>query len=92
MEGPNSSKENQSSTSDEDMVSIPPKSICNPSNLASISTPFFDTNLDIPIAICKGVMSCTKHPLSNFMSYHRIVGTYKAFTSHINSDSILRNV
>ncbi|KAL6342410.1 hypothetical protein AAG906_009083 [Vitis piasezkii] len=32
---------------------------CNPSNLASISTPFFDTNLDIPIAIRKGMFEET---------------------------------
>ena len=84
VESPNSSKLSQSWTSDEGMVSIPPESNSNPSNPTSISTPLFDTNLNIPIAIYKGVRSCAKHPLANFVSYHRIVETYKAFTSYIN--------
>ena len=82
VEGPNSLKQNQSSTSYEGMVSIPPESNSNPSNLASISTLLFDTVLDIPITIHKGIRSCTKHHLSNFVSFHRIAGTYKAFFSH----------
>ena len=73
------------------MVSIPPESNSNPSNPTSISTPLFDTNLNIPIAIYKGVRSCAKHPLANFVSYHRIVETYKAFTSYINQESIPKN-
>ena len=56
-----------------------PKSNSNPSNPTLISTSLFDIDLDIPIIIHKGIKSCTKHPLSNFVSYHKIVGTYKAF-------------
>ena len=85
VEGPNSSRQNKSSTLNEGMVSMP-------SNLAPNSSPLFATNLDIPIAIRKGVRCCIKHSLSEFVSYHRIVGTYKAFTSHITLKSILKNV
>ena len=72
VEGANSSKQNQLWTLDEGMVSMPLESGGNPSSLASISTPLFDTDLDIPIVMLKGLRSCTKHLLLNFVSYHRV--------------------
>ena len=44
--------------------------ISNPSN-PSLLNHGFDTDLDIPIVICKGDRSSTKHPLSNFLSYQQ---------------------
>ena len=29
-------------------------------------------DLDLPIAIWKGVRSCTQHPISNFVSYSKL--------------------
>ena len=44
----------------------------------------FDTNLDIPIAIRKGVRSCTTNTIAKYLSYHRLSSNYKAFTSKIS--------
>ena len=49
-------------------VFIPHNStLLNPNN----TTLVFNTALDIPITIWKGVRNSTKHPLSNYLSYHR---------------------
>ena len=50
------------------------------------------TDLDAPIAIRKGVRSCTKHPISNFVSYTRLSPNYKAYISKISSVSIPNHV
>ena len=49
-------------------------------NTASIIN---DSN--IPIALKKGVISCTSHPISQFISYEGLSPTYHAFISAINS-------
>ena len=36
--------------------------------------------LDIPIALRKGTKTCTKHPISKFLSYAKLSPTYQAFT------------
>ena len=37
-------------------------------------TEVYDTpnDLDMPIALRKGVRSCTQHPISNFISYNKL--------------------
>ena len=50
------------------------------------------TDLDAPIAIRKGVRSCTKHPISNFVSYTRLSPNYRAYISKISSLSIPNHV
>ena len=50
--------------------STPESGTSNPSK-PSLLNHGFDTDLNIPIAIHKGVRSYIKHPLSNFLSYHR---------------------
>ena len=79
-----------SSTLEEDATSNsnPSNSTLYPSN----STLIFNVNKDIPIATWKGVTSCNKHPLSNFMSYDKINNKYKAFTNQLATNSILKNV
>ena len=62
-------------------------------SLHNPSLPQFDTDLDIPIAIQKGVRSCTtKYPISNFHSYHRINPCFQAFISQISTKSIPTNI
>lgn len=56
------------------------------------NTRVFDTDLDIPIAIRKGVRSCTNHPIAKYMSYHKLSSEHKAFTSKISHLSIPRNI
>ena len=50
-----------------------------------------DTNLfklDIPIALRKGTRSCTKHPISEYLSYGHLSMTMQAFVSHLSSTEI----
>ena len=49
-------------------------------------------DLDIPIALRKGIRSCTKHPLSNFVSYSNLSPSYAAFSSQLSSIEIPNNV
>ena len=50
------------------------------------------TDLDVPIAIRKGVWSCTTHPIAKYLSYHRLSDNYKAFTSKISHLFIPRTI
>lgn len=47
---------------------------------------------DLPIAIQKGVRSCTKHPLSNFVSYEKLSPSFRAFTSQLSCREIPNNI
>ena len=55
---------------------------------SSSLTPVSGDDLDILIAHRKGARACTKHPLSNFVSYSRLSPSYKAFVSSLFSVSI----
>ena len=57
----------------------------NPSN------PKID-DLDLPIASRKGVRSCTKHSMSNYVSYDKLSPTFLAFTSQLSSVEIPKKV
>ena len=46
----------------------------NPDNLPMDSTPLPIFDLDIPIAIWKGVENCTKYPIAKYLSYQRLSG------------------
>ena len=45
-------------------------------------------DLDLPIALRKGVRSCTQHPLRNFISYHRLNPFFKTSTTNLSIVSI----
>ncbi|RVX13418.1 hypothetical protein CK203_021057 [Vitis vinifera] len=51
-----------------------------------------ETNLGILLAIWNGLRSCTRHPLSNFLSYHRLNHQHKVFTTHLSVDSVPVNI
>ena len=53
--------------------------------------PIFD-NSDLPIAVRKGVRSCTKHPISNFISYEKLSPTFRAFTCELKKIEIPRDI
>ena len=59
-----------------------PPSSQNPGNLPMDSTPLPLSDLDIPIAIRKGVRNCTKYPIAKYLSYQRLSEKYRAFTSN----------
>ena len=54
------------------------------------SLPSFDLDLDLPIAHRKGVRTCTKHPISKFISYHRLPSSFKAFATNLSSVTTTR--
>jgi len=49
-------------------------------------------DLNVPIAFRKLGRSCTKHPLSNFVSYSNLSSSFVAFTSNLSSVQIPKNV
>lgn len=51
-----------------------------------------DSDLDIPITIRKPVRSCTKYPMSKFVSYSNLSSSFVAFTSQLSSIEIPKNV
>ena len=57
----------------------------NPSN------PKID-DLDLLIASRKGVCSCTKHSMSNYVSYNKLSPTFLVFTSQLSSVEIPKKV
>ena len=42
-------------------------------------------DIDLPIAQCKRVRSCTHHPTSNFLSYQHISPVFRSFLSKLSS-------
>ena len=48
--------------------------------------------LIFPIATRKGVRSCTKHPMSNYVSYKNLSPLFFVFTSHLSLVEIPKNV
>jgi len=49
-------------------------------------------DIDDPVAIRKPVRSCTKHPMSNFISYSNLSSSLSAFTSKLSSVEIPKSV
>ncbi|EOY19350.1 Uncharacterized protein TCM_044423 [Theobroma cacao] len=62
----------------------------NPSNLNTLANSklahfeFSMSDLDIPIANCKGIRTCTKYPIANFVSYKNMSPTFFMFTSQLS--------
>ena len=61
-----------------------------PAALSPVNTPVDD--LDIPIALRKGVRSCTQHPLSNYLSYSSLSTAFRAFIEKIEVTEVPRNI
>ena len=64
-----------------DWSSTPELGTSNPSNPFLLNHGL-DIDIDIPIAIWKGVRGCPKHPLLKYLSYHRLCHRYKVVTIH----------
>ena len=52
----------------------------------------FEIDIYIPIAIRKGVRSCTSHTIAKFLSYHMLSDSYIAFTSKLSQHDIPKNI
>ena len=63
-----------------------------PGNLPINSTPLSSSDLDVPIAIRKGVRNCTKHSIANYLSYHKLSEKYKTFTTNVSHLFVPRNI
>ena len=50
------------------------------------------SNLDMPIALRKGVRTCTQHPIEKYMSYGKLSQGYKAFVPLLDSTHVQRNI
>jgi len=49
-------------------------------------------NLDVPIALRKGVRSCTQYPISSYLTYSKVSPKYRDFTSKLDHVEIPNNV
>ncbi|KAE8663133.1 ethylene-responsive transcription factor 5-like [Hibiscus syriacus] len=43
------------------------------------------SNMNLPIAVRKGTITCTQHPISQFVSYGNLSKAYKTFVTNIDS-------
>lgn len=51
-----------------------------------------DDDLDLSIAIRKGVRACTKHPISIYLTYSQLLGSYRAFISKVGEIQVPRTI
>ncbi|KAL4011538.1 hypothetical protein IC575_028598 [Cucumis melo] len=51
-----------------------------------------DLSLNLPIALRKGTRSCTKHSISNYVSYKNLSPQFRAFTASLDSTTIPKNI
>ena len=54
--------------------------------------PTQESDLDLPIAIKKGTHTCTRHPISKYVSYGNLSPKYRAFTIEISKLVIPRSI
>ncbi|KAA0061289.1 hypothetical protein E5676_scaffold39G00350 [Cucumis melo var. makuwa] len=52
----------------------------------------YDPPFDLPIALRKGTRSCTKHSISNYVSYENLSPQFRAFTASLDSTTIPKNI
>ncbi|KAG6508184.1 hypothetical protein ZIOFF_033555 [Zingiber officinale] len=52
------------------------------------TAPLNMNELNLPVAVRKGVRSCTQHPISNYVSYSRLSPSYHAFVSQLSNHAI----
>ena len=50
------------------------------------------SKMNIAMVLRKGVRSCTKHPLSKFMSYSNLSSSFAAFTSRLSCVEVPKNI
>ena len=49
-------------------------------------------DLDQPIALRKGIRSCTKHPISNHVSYGKLSQNFQVFITSLEDDRLPSNI
>lgn len=68
---------------------LPPIDSSKPGSSPTPCSPYSDN--DLPTALRKGKRSCTNHPISNFVSYHALNGSYTSFVNYVSSVTIPSN-
>lgn len=63
-----------------------------PLNSPSENSPEVNDSLDVPIALRKGVRSCTQYPISNYVPYKHLSSSFRAFASKLANVEISKNV
>ncbi|CAN1319888.1 Retrovirus-related Pol polyprotein from transposon TNT 1-94 [Linum perenne] len=51
-----------------------------------------NSDLEFPIALRKGTRACTRHPISNYMSYANLSKSYKTFVSRVTNQFVPKNI
>ncbi|KAH9668313.1 hypothetical protein KPL70_021366 [Citrus sinensis] len=54
--------------------------------------PRVSSDLDLPIAIRKAIRTCTKHPISNFLTCTKLSSGFRAFIAKIDSVVVPKNI
>jgi len=49
-------------------------------------------DLDVPVALWKGVRSCTQHPIANILSYDRLSPGFRTSTVNMMSMSVPKDI
>lgn len=50
------------------------------------------SDLDVSIALRKGIRNCTKHPIAKYLSYQKLSNNHTAFTSKISQRFVPRKI
>ena len=64
----------------------------NLGNTITDTNPAVLNDLDVPITFHKGVISCTTHPIVDFVSYERLSPQFRAFTTNLSKVDIPRDI
>lgn len=49
-------------------------------------------DLDVPIALLKGIRTCTKHPCADYVTFEKLSDQYRESTEKIDSITIPRDI
>lgn len=61
-------------------------------NISNVqNTPPIISDLDVPIAIRKGIRTCTKYSITNYISYAKLSISHKALTTRVDKLFVSRN-
>ena len=76
---------------------VDPGTTSLPSSIPHILEPIVESEsinieFDEPIATRKGVRTCTKHPISQYVSYNNLSPSFRAFTTSITDDETPKSI
>ena len=84
-------KQSQDSTHNLELIEVHPGNTSPTLAVADIPK-FENIDLDLPIAVRKGVRSCTQHLIGKYVFYDNLSQGYKAFVTAIDNVKIPRDI